>query len=502
MAIILPEISRTFNEFLIVPILTKKEHISSNVSLKTPLVRYKKGEESPLSLNIPVVSAAMQAVSDHKMAISLAREGGISFVFGSQTIEEQAEMIRAVKNFKAGFVSSDSNLSPNATIADAIKLSKRTNHSTIAITEDGSLKSRFVGILRLNDIRTPQNKSDESVGKFLIPVNELITAKEGISLSDANDKIWEKKISCLPILNSKGLLVALVFRKDYDEHHQYVNELVDEKKRLIVGAAINSRDYKERVPELVKAGADVLCIDSSDGHSEWQRETIEWVKKTYNGDVKIGAGNVVDSEGFEYLAEAGADFIKIGIGGGSICITREQKGIGLGQASAVMAVAEARNKYFEETGHYIPLCSDGGIVMDYHATIALALGADFVMLGRYFSRFDESPTRKIRRGHRYFKEYWGEGSNRARNWQRYSMGEEKTSLEFEEGVDCYVPYAGHLKDNVSILISKIKSTFCNCGVLSVGEFHKNAKLAIISQSSFREGSSHDVITKESDSDNA
>ena len=271
--------------------------------------------------------------------------------------------------------------------------------------------------------------------------------------------------------------------------------MLDAQKRFIVGAGINSRDYADRVPLLVDAGADVLCIDSSEGFSEWQKITINWIRERYGEKVKVGAGNVVDREGFLFLAEAGADFVKVGIGGGSICITRETKGIGRGQATALIDVCAERDRYYEETGVYIPVCSDGGIVHDYHMTLALAMGADFLMLGRYFSRFDESPTDKVKVNGTYYKEYWGEGSNRARNWQRYDLGGAR-KLSFEEGVDSYVPYAGPLKDNVNITLSKIRSTMCNCGALTLPELREKAKITLVSATSIVEGGSHDVILKD------
>nr|WP_330381947.1 IMP dehydrogenase [Clostridioides difficile] len=258
---------------------------------------------------------------------------------------------------------------------------------------------------------------------------------------------------------------------------------------------MNTRDFAERVPALVEAGADVLCIDSSEGFSEWQKITLDFIREKYGDTVKVGAGNVVDREGFLYLAEAGADFVKVGIGGGSICITREQKGIGRGQATSIIEVAQARDEYFEKTGIYIPICSDGGIVYDHHITLALAMGADFIMLGRYFSRFDESPTNKVNINGSYMKEYWGEGSARARNWQRYDLGGDK-KLSFEEGVDSYVPYAGSLKDNVTLSLSKVRSTMCNCGALSIPELQKNAKLTLVSSTSIVEGGAHDVMLKD------
>ena len=229
----------------------------------------------------------------------------------------------------------------------------------------------------------------------MTPFENLIYAKEGITLKEANNIIWDHKLNSLPVIDENQRLLYMVFRKDYDSHKENPLELLDASKRYVVGAGVNTRDYEERIPALVEAGADVLCIDSSEGFSEWQKRTLDWVRAKYGDSVKIGAGNVVDREGFLFLAEAGADFVKVGIGGGSICITREQKGIGRGQATALIEVAKARDEYYARTGIYVPVCSDGGIVHDYHVTLALAMGADFIMLGRYFSRFDESPSNKV-----------------------------------------------------------------------------------------------------------
>ncbi|MCQ6559267.1 IMP dehydrogenase [Paenibacillus mendelii] len=488
------EPSRTFSEYLLIPNLTTKDCNPSNVSLKTPLVKFKKGDKPAYSLNIPFSSAVMQSVSDDKMAVALARCGGISFIFGSQPIEEQVNMVRKVKSYKAGFVVSRSNLTPDHTLQDILNLKEKNVHSTFAITHDGTANGKLLGIVASRDYRISRDARDKKISSFMTPFDSLVYGKTGITLSEANDLIWEHKLNCLPIVNEDQCLDYLVFRKDYDAHKEYPYELLDANKSYIVGAGINSKDYKERVPALVNAGVDVLVIDSSDGYSEWQRETIEYVKANF--DVKIGAGNVVDREGFLYLVEAGADFVKVGIGGGSICITREQKGIGRGQASAVIEVAEAREQYLKETGIYVPICSDGGIVHDYHITLALAMGADFVMMGRYFARFDESPTRKLKVGNNFVKEFWGEGSNRARNWERYDTGG-KSGLLFEEGVDSYVPYAGGIQENLDKTLGKIKSTMCNCGSKSIEEMQRNARITLVSATSLVEGGAHDVILKES-----
>ncbi len=495
MAIFINEPSHTFNEYLLIPGYSSSECIPSNVSLKTPLVKFKKGEEPSITMNIPLVSAIMQSVSGDRLAVALATEGGVSFIYGSQSIENEAAMVKRAKSYKAGFVKSDSNISPDATLADVIALTKKTGHSTIAVTEDGTADGKLVGIVTGRDYRVSRMSPELKVSEFMTPFNKLICGKEGITLKEANDIIWDHKLNSLPIVSDDGKLCYMVFRKDYDSHKQNPNELLDKSKRYVVGAGINTRDYAERVPALIEAGVDVLCIDSSEGFSEWQKLTIEWIRKNYGDSVKVGAGNVVDADGFRFLADCGADFIKVGIGGGSICITRETKGIGRGQATALIEVCAERDKYFEETGVYVPVCSDGGIVYDHHMTLALAMGADFIMLGRYFARFDESPTNKISIGGTYYKEYWGEGSNRARNWQRYDLGGDK-KLSFEEGVDSYVPYAGSLKDNVALSLSKVRSTMCNCGALTIPELQKKAKLTLVSATSIVEGGAHDVIQKE------
>ena len=495
MAFYYKEASHTFSEYLLVPGYSSAECQPKNVSLRTPLVKFKKGEEPKISMNIPMTSAIMQSVSNDTLAIALAKEGGVSFIYGSQSIKDQADMIRRVKAHKAGFVKSDSNISPDNTLADVLRLKERTNHSTMAVTEDGTANGKLLGIVTSRDYRVTRMSLDTKVSEFMTPLDKLIYANKGVTLKEANDIIWDHKLNTLPIVDKEGRLDSLVFRKDYESAKSNPNELLDADKRYIVGAGINTRDYAERVPALVEAGVDVLCIDSSEGFSEWQKLTIKWIRDHYGDSVKVGAGNVVDEEGFRFLAECGADFIKVGIGGGSICITRETKGIGRGQATATIEVAKARDEYFKETGIYIPICSDGGIVHDYHITLALAMGSDFVMLGRYFSRFDESPTNKVKINGQYMKEYWGEGSARARNWQRYDLGGD-SKLSFEEGVDSYVPYAGPLKDNVAISLAKVKSTMCNCGALTIPELQQKAKLTLVSATSIVEGGAHDVVLKD------
>ena len=500
MAYFYDEPSRTFNEYLLIPGYSSADCRVEHVSLRTPVVKFRKGETPALSMNIPMTSAIMQAVSGDRLAIALAKEGGISFIFGSQPIDSQAEMVRRVKGHKAGFVRSNTNIRPDQTLAELLQLKERTGHSTTAVTEDGTSEGKMIGLVTSRDYRVSRMSPDTKISEFMTPYDKLVCAKEGITLSEANDMLWDNKLNALPVVDDEQRLVYFVFRKDYDTHKEYADELLDENKRYVVGAGVNTRDYEERIPALVEAGADVLCIDSSEGYSEWQAQTLAFVREKYGDAVKIGAGNVVDGEGFRYLAEAGADFVKIGIGGGSICITREQKGIGRGQASAVIDVAKARNEYLRETGIYVPICSDGGIVYDYHMTLALAMGADFLMLGRYFSRFDESPTNRLNINGTYVKEYWGEGSARARIWQRYDLGGD-ARMKFEEGVDSYVPYAGPLSDNVRQSLLKVKSTMCNCGAMTIKELQENAKITLVSATSIVEGGAHDVILKDTASSN-
>ena len=495
MAFYYSEPSHTFSEYLLIPGYTSEDCIPSNVSLRTPLVKYRKGVEEPaISLNIPMTSAVMQSVSNDTLAIALAKEGGISFIFGSQSIESQAAMVAKVKGYKAGFVVSASNLTPDHTLADVLALKEKNGFSTVAITEDGTATGKLLGIVTSRDYRVSRMDGSEKVASFMTPRERLVTAPADTTLKAANDIIWDHKLNSLPIVDANDHLMYFVFRKDYASHKAHPLELLDAEKRFLVGAGINSRDYAERVPALLAAGADCLVIDSSEGYTCWQAKTIAWIREHYGESVKVGAGNVVDREGFRFLAEAGADFVKVGIGGGSICITRETKGIGRGQATAVIEVAAARDEYFAETGIYVPICSDGGIVHDYHMTLALAMGADFMMLGRYFARFDESPTPKVMVNGAYMKEYWGEGSNRARNWQRYDLGG-SAKLTFEEGVDSYVTYAGSLHDNVETSLYKVKSTMCNVGVTNIPDLQKNAKITLVSATSIIEGGAHDVTLR-------
>ena len=347
MAYYYSEPSHTFSEYLLIPGYTSEECIPDRVSLRTPLVKYRKGVEEPaISLNIPLTSAVMQSVSNDTLAIARAKEGGISFIFGSQTIENQAAMGAKVQGDKAGFVTSASNLTPENTLADVLAMKARNGFSTVAITEDGTPNGKLLGIVTSRDYRVSRMSPEDKVADFMTPREKLITAPANTTLKEANNIIWDHKLNSLPIVDENDHLMYFVFRKDYASHKENPLELLDDKKRYLVGAGINTRDYATRIPALLEAGADVFVIDSSEGYTCWQANTIKWVREHYGDKVKIGAGNVVDKDGFRFLAEAGADFVKVGIGGGSICITRETKGIGRGQATALIEVAAARDEYF------------------------------------------------------------------------------------------------------------------------------------------------------------
>lgn len=484
MAQIVPEVSRTFNEFLLLPNRTTSECNPGTIDLRTPLVRHQVGDVSPIMLSAPFTSAIMQAVSSPELAIALARFGGLSFLHHNQSIADQAAAVRQVKNFKAGFVVSDTNVRPDDTLGELLARMTATGHSTAAVTDDGTVNGRFLGLVTSRDFHPQRHDLATLVKERMTEVSSLPCAGPDTTLSEANKRLWEERLDCLPIMDNEGRLQHLVFRSDYTDHKRFPDAIVDASKRLRVGAGVNTHDYRERIPALIEAGVDVLCFDSSDGYNDWQAQALVWTKENYPR-IPVGGGNVVDAQAFRFLAEAGADFIKVGIGGGSICITRDQKGIGRGQASAVMDVAAARDEFLEETGEYIPICSDGGLLHDYHMSMALAMGADFVMMGRYFARFDQAPGNKIRIGNSFYKEYWGEGSHRARNWQRYDQGG-GTGLVFEEGVDGYVPYAGDLGDALAMTTAKIKATMASCGARNIAEFCRTARITLVSEQSYQE----------------
>ena len=289
MAYYYPEPSHTFSEYLLIPGYTSEDCIPDRVSLRTPLVKYRKGVEEPaISLNVPLTSAVMQSVSNDTLAIALAKEGGISFIYGSQSIENQAAMVAKVKGYKAGFVSSASNLTPDATRGDVLALKARNGFSTVAITADGTANGKLLGIVTSRDYRVSRMSPEDKVSTFMTPREKLVTAPKETTLKEANDIIWANKLNSLPIVDDEDHLMYFVFRKDYSSHKENPLELLDDKKRYLVGAGINTRDYAQRIPALLEAGAEVFGIDSSEGYTCWQEKTIKWVRDNYGDTVKIG----------------------------------------------------------------------------------------------------------------------------------------------------------------------------------------------------------------------
>lgn len=493
LATIIDDVSRTFSEYLLIPRLTRKGQTAEGVDLKTPVSAVRGNHAPGFLMNVPIVSACMQSVSGSRLSIALARQGGLGFIFCSQSVASQAEMVRQVKSHKAGFVQSDTNATSDMTLDEVIRLMKESGHSTVPVTDDGTSSGKLVGIITDKDFWQYEDDLSRRVSQHMTPLNDVIFGPDGISLREANQLLHQHKKECLPIVDEQGNLTALVFKKDYEDHRRHPQELLDESKRLCVGAGINTHDYEERVPALMDAGADVLCFDASDGFTEFQAEGIAWMRSRYGDDVVIGAGNVVSAEGFDYLVERGADFIKVGIGGGSICITREQKGIGRGQASALLEVAARRDAYHEETGRYIPICSDGGLANDTQIVVALAMGADFVMMGRYFAMTEESPTPKTSINGQIYKPYWGEGTRRAQNWQRYSDAMETRKLIFEEGVDAYVPFVGPVSEVLETTLYKLRSTMVNIGSDTLSEFRERAILTKVSEQSVVEAGTGSVF---------
>ncbi|MBF0298688.1 MAG: IMP dehydrogenase [Oligoflexia bacterium] len=470
------EPSRTLMEFRLLPGLTNENASIDKISLKTKLVH-------SIDLNIPIVSAAMQAVSGVDLSLSLAKEGGASFIYCSQPIDKQKEMIQKIKANKAGFVTPKT-LAAEMLISDLFKLTNDLGFSTFPVIDK---ENTFLGLIGKNDfdisIHAKHRVCERMIGREKLKIGMNIT-----SLHEAKNIILECHQNVLPIVDREFKLKFLVFRKDINNHLNYPLEVTDSFSRPLVGAAINTHDYSERAKELISAGVDVLTIDSSDGHSFYQKDTLEWLTKNFP-HIPVIAGNVVTYEGFNYLVNAGAKAIKVGMGSGSICITQEQKGTGRGLATAIMEVVRARDDYFKINGEYIPVIADGGITTDRDIIIALALGADVVMMGRYFARAAESPTEKVVINNRVMKPYWGEGSFKARNWReaRYQQ------TNFAEGVEGFVEYAGKLKDTLRETLSKIKSAMSSAGVVNICDLHNNACLEVMSALSIREGQVHDIF---------
>ena len=482
------EASRTLMEYRLLPGLTSEKTSINNISLSTPIIFCEPNLKKKYELNIPIVAAAMQAVSGVEMGIELAKLGGIAFIYCSQPIECQAEMISKIKNYKAGFVEPET-VPPDMRLEELYEKTEKKGYSTFPVVDENG---KLLGITTKNDYDVDRH-GHLKVSERMFSTEQLVVGVEVRDLKEANSILMESHQPVLPIVDKNYKLMYLVFRKDIRNHLDNPHEVVDERKRLLAAAAVNTHDYTERIPALVDAQVDIIAVDSSDGHTIYQEKTLRWINRNFP-DLPVIGGNIITADGFNFLVEAGAKAVKIGMGGGSICITQEQKGTGRGLATAVIKVNEARNIYYKKTGKYIPIIADGGIVHAKDITVALAMGADYVMLGRYFARMDESPPKKVTINNRVMKPYWGEGAERARQWKalRYNQ------TNFVEGVEGFVEYAGKLRDNMGDTISKIKASMSSCGVSTIKELHEKAELEAVSALSIREGKVHDVYLPEKD----
>ncbi len=479
------ELSSTFREFILLPRRTQAQQGLQKVDLGTRITH-------DLRLNIPFMSAAMEAVSGDRLGISLAQHGGMAVIpAGNVSPQDQLDMVKAVKRFKAGFVERAISVSPDMPIQKVIDLERQHGYSTFPVVDR---QGKLAGLITEKKYN-PWTDAELLVQERMLPLEKLVVGRHGMSLGDANRLIFESGIGVLPIVDEEGTLRSVVFFSDIKRSHQYPDGVVDGQKRLRVAGAISTHpEDEERAKNLVEAGADILVVDASDGYSEFMTGTLQRLKKY---GVPVVAGNVVDAEGFDYLVENGAEAIKVGIGSGSICTTRRVKAIGRGQATAVHQVALARDRHFKKTGRYIPVISDGGIESSGDMSVALALGADVLMMGKYFAGFEESPTASfMKRLPVLFsgqmaevevtvKPYWGEASPRAKNVKRYQQDDPRSFvIEGEEG---YVLYKGSLHKGLPRELMAIRGTLSSCGCATLSEFYEHVQVERQTLEAVREG---------------
>jgi IMP dehydrogenase len=473
------KIGLTFDDVLLVP--AESRVLPSEVNTRTYIT-------SEIALNIPIISAAMDTVTESRMAIALAREGGIGIVHRNMGVEDQASEVDKVKRSEAGMIVDPITLGPRARLRDALEVMERYHISGVPITENG----RLVGILTNRDIRF-ENDFDLEVGDLMTREN-LVTCPEGTTLVEAQEILHRRKVEKLPVVDENFRLKGLITVKDIQKKVMYPNATKDSRGRLRVGAAVGvGRDALDRAHALVSAGADLLVVDTAHGHSAGVVETVRRIKRGY--DVPIIAGNIATAEAVEALADAGADAVKIGVGPGSICTTRVVAGAGVPQITAVYDCARAAERFG------IPVISDGGIQYSGDLAKAIAAGADCVMLGSLLAGVEESPGEVIIYQGEHFKEYRGMGSLGAMK-QRFS-----SDRYFQEGVDANklvpegiegrVPYKGSLANLIYQLVGGLRSGMGYCGAANIEEMKKNTRFVQITGASLRESHPHDVmITKE------
>jgi IMP dehydrogenase len=476
------EPSYSLKDFRILPAYTEKRHQMEKVSLKTRLCRCGDGFICP---NLPFASAAMHAVTGTKMATALSTLGGVGVLPLIASIEEHCRMVRAVKRHKAGFQTDILTFSPNQKIREVLDTIEKTSYSTFPITDSGLFHGKLIGVITDKDFDARYDLDLDIKERMK---TELQVGIEVDDLKVANHMMIQHGRGFLPIVSHERTLQAVVFKKDLDLNISYPEAAVDSQKRHLVGAAVSTHpEDRSRIEALVQSEVDFLVIDASDGFTVFQKETLEWIKHHFA--TPVVAGNIVTGEAFQMFAELNADAVKIGMGIGSGCTTQEVKATGRGQATAIMEIAAARNDFYKKTDIYIPLIADGGINTPADIAIALALGADSVMMGNYFARFSESPGELLEINGECVKEYWMEGSRKAFNLRRYYQS---ASTFFEEGVFGYVPYEGSIFNSVPGARQRLKATLSTAGAASIQELHENAVLELQTFSASEAGRVHDM----------
>jgi IMP dehydrogenase len=467
----------TFDDVLLIP--ERSSIIPKDVNTRTKFSRN-------ISINIPVVSAAMDTVTESRMAIAIAQEGGIGVIHKNLTIEEQAKEVDKVKRSESGMILEPITLSPDATVSQAAQMMTKYNISGFPICEG----KKLVGILTNRDLRFIKNKK-QRVKEIMTPRERLITARSGVSLEQAKETMHKNRIEKLPIVNKDFELKGLITIKDIEKKYKYPNATKDKFGRLMVAAAVGPSDELiERATALIQAGVDVLVVDTAHGHSDSVIKTVKELKHKWP-DFEIVAGNVATEDAAKDLIKAGADGIKVGIGPGSICTTRVVAGIGVPQITAIMDVANVAMK------KGVPIIADGGIKYSGDITKAIAAGADCVMIGSLFAGTEESPGETILLEGRSFKVHRGMGSLAAMKKrggrERYFQWEEEEEKLVPEGIEGRVPYRGNLSSTVYQLIGGVRAGMGYCGAENIKELKFNTKFVKITNAGLRESHPHDVI---------
>lgn len=469
----------TFDDILLVP--KKSAIIPREVDVSTKFSRN-------IEINIPLVSAAMDTVTESRLAIAIAREGGIGIIHKNMSIEEQAEEIDKVKRSESGIIVEPISLTPEKKVGEAIEIMAKYHISGIPIINN---ERKLVGILTNRDIRFLEDKNLR-ISSIMTKEN-LITAPVGTTLEEAKRILHKNRIEKLPIVNEAFILKGLITVKDIEKVEKYPNSCKDIEGRLRVGAAVGiTRDALERVKALINVKVDVIVVDTAHGHSSRVIDVIKEIKRAF--DIELVGGNVATFEGAESLIKAGVDAIKVGIGPGSICTTRVVTGVGVPQVSAIQECKRAAKKY------HIPLIADGGVKYSGDITKALAVGADSVMIGSLFAGTQESPGEVVLYKGRSYKEYRGMGSIGAMkkgSKDRYFQEEVEENKLVPEGIEGRVSYKGPFSAYVFQLLGGIRSGMGYCGVRNIKELQEETKFIQITSASLRESHPHDVIiTKE------